>query len=206
MDAILVRIGIDQEYGGWNAPVDANSRRFVYVPIPESQEALPGFARLYDEIPPALERFSVDLGLDHSLYPTLPPDLPGFPMHLDPDFECLTYGDNGDDRGAKVKKLARDDIVVFYAGLRAIGTRRGLLYALVGLFVVDRIERAKDVPRQRWHENAHTRKVKIGEPDIIVRAQRTRSGRLERAIPIGEWRNRAYRVTNEMLKIWAAWT
>ena len=34
MNALLVRIGVDQAYGGWNAPVDAEGR-FVYVPIPE---------------------------------------------------------------------------------------------------------------------------------------------------------------------------
>ena len=36
MKALLVRIGVDQAYGEWNAPVDAVSR-FVYVPIPESR-------------------------------------------------------------------------------------------------------------------------------------------------------------------------
>lgn len=35
MKALLIRIGVDQAYGGWNAPVDADWR-FVYVPIPES--------------------------------------------------------------------------------------------------------------------------------------------------------------------------
>jgi hypothetical protein len=34
MNALLVRIGIDQAYGGWNVPVEADGR-FVYVPIPE---------------------------------------------------------------------------------------------------------------------------------------------------------------------------
>jgi hypothetical protein len=34
MKALLVRIGVDQAYGGWNTPVDAEGR-FVYVPIPE---------------------------------------------------------------------------------------------------------------------------------------------------------------------------
>lgn len=34
MKALLVRIGVDQSYGGWNAPVDAEGN-FVYVPIPE---------------------------------------------------------------------------------------------------------------------------------------------------------------------------
>jgi hypothetical protein len=37
--AMLVRIGIDQAYGDWNAPVDPESNEFVYVPIPEGVKA-----------------------------------------------------------------------------------------------------------------------------------------------------------------------
>lgn len=35
MKAVLVRIGIDQAYGGWNAPIDLGSGQFVYMQIPE---------------------------------------------------------------------------------------------------------------------------------------------------------------------------
>ena len=58
MKAILVRIGVDQAYGSWNAPVDAE-RRFVYVPIPEERGTLfhPGLERRYGEVLPALHRF-----------------------------------------------------------------------------------------------------------------------------------------------------
>ena len=56
MKAILIRIGIDHEYGSWNAPVDSVSGRFVYVPIPETLEPLNHLVRLYDEILPACAR------------------------------------------------------------------------------------------------------------------------------------------------------
>jgi hypothetical protein len=38
MRGILVRVGIDQtpEYGGWNAPVNTETRRFIFVPIRDS--------------------------------------------------------------------------------------------------------------------------------------------------------------------------
>jgi len=201
--AILIRVGIDHEYGGWNAPVDPSSRRFVYVPIPETQEPLSKLVRTYDEVRPTLRAFSDDLKLTPDLSPRLPNKLFGSPMPLDPDFEHLTYGDNGANRGAKLKYCERDDLLVFYAGLRPVGDNKRLLYALVGLFVVQEVVEAKRVPQERWHENAHTRKIKIGEPDIIVRGQKGKSGRFERAIPIGEWRNGAYRVTKEMLTIWS---
>ncbi len=202
MKALLVRIGIDHEYGAWNAPVETKSRRFVYVPIPESQVPLKPLVRLYDEVVPSLKSFSQEIGLPHDYGTSLPQNLLGRPMHLDPDFEYLTYGDNEADRGVKLKKFVKDDLVVFYAGLRPVGTHTGLMYALVGLYLVEEVVAARDVPKLRWHENAHTRKREIGEPDIIVRAQKGKSGRFERAMPIGEWRNRAYRVTEKLLESW----
>jgi len=44
--------------------------------------------------------------------------------------------------------------------------------------------------------------MKIGEPDIVVRAKSGVSGRLTQCIPIGEWRDRAYRVRKDLLKTW----
>jgi hypothetical protein len=203
MKAILIRIGVDHEYGRWNAPVDPVSGRFVYVPIPEKQEPLNHLVRLYDEIVPALTSFSRALHLGVGVERALPSKLPRGPMHLDPDFQHLTYGDNGANRGAKLKTFSDGDLLVFYAGLRPVGDNgERLMYALVGLFVADEVIEAIRVPKKRWHENAHTRKRKIGEPDIIVRAKRGQSGRLERAIPIGEWRGGAYRVTNKLLSDW----
>jgi hypothetical protein len=202
MKAILIRIGIDHEYGGWNAPVDPVSKGFVYVPIPEKQEPLKDLLRLYDEVLPALASFSSALHLTDGLVCTLPANLPGRPMHLDPDFEHLTYGDNGANRGAKLKRFSDGDLLVFYAGLRSVSDSKRLMYALVGLFVAEEVLEAIQVPKELWHKNAHTRKRKIGGPDIIVRAKRGKSGRLERAIPIGEWRDGAYRVTNKLLADW----
>ena len=123
-------------------------------------------------------------------------------MHLDPDFEQLTYGDNGDDRGLEIKKLVEDDLLVFYAGLRSVHSAARLIYALVGLYVVSGVVLARDVPLHRHDENAHTRKLKIGAPDIVVRAKPGVSGRFTRCVPIGEWRERAYRVTHSILEEW----
>ena len=59
-------------------------------------------------------------------------------MHLDPDFEWLTYGDNGDKRGAGIKHLSEGDLLVFYAGLKPVRASGKLIYGLVGLYVVDK--------------------------------------------------------------------
>jgi hypothetical protein len=68
---------------------------------------------------------------------------------------------------------------VFYAKLRAIDPNATqLIYAVVGLFVVDEVVAAADVPPKRYNENAHTRKRKRGDSDIVVRALPGQSGRL----------------------------
>jgi hypothetical protein len=190
---LLIRVGIDQAFGGWNAPVDPSTLDFAYVPIPEGA---PGrqLARPYTEVLDALTRFQ---------NAPLPEQLLGRMMHLDPDFETLTYGDNGERRGRGVAGLTRGDFIAFFASLRpTTASEHTLLYALIGFYLVDEVVSASDIPRSRWPENAHTRRVRVSDADVVVRAQQGRSGRLRRCIPIGEWRNRSYRVRCDLLELW----
>ena len=134
MKAILVRIGIDHAYGAWNAPVHPVTGRFVYVPIPDGSKKTysAGNAHGFDEIAAPLTKFAelyVARDLDY------PVALRQRYMHLDPDFDHLTYGDNGTRRGARIATLGPNDLVVFYAGLRSILDPNELVYGLIGLFV-----------------------------------------------------------------------
>jgi hypothetical protein len=204
MKALLVRIGIDQESGGWNAPVDA-AGRFVYVPIPEKLGTPfhPGLERRYNEMLPALERFCGEHNCE--LYEDLrfPQELTHNPMHLDPDFEKLTYGDVGSRRGAEMAKMSEGDLLVFYGGLRpSYRCEHRLIYALMGMYFVQEVRHVSDVPPHQWHENAHVRKTKRGETDIVVWGKPGVSGRFDRCVPIGEWRSGAYRVRQEILDAW----
>jgi len=204
MKALLVRIGIDQSYGGWNAPVDAEGR-FVYVPIPERRGTAfhPGLERRYGEVLPALHCFCREDGCDLCCDLRFPKELLECSMHLDPDFECLTYGDEGARRGAGMLNMVEGDLLVFYGGLRPVHLcEHKLVYALMGMYVVEEVLAAARVPAERWYENAHVRKVPRGESDIIVRAKPGDSGRFDRCIPIGEWRDGAYRVRRDILAAW----
>jgi len=192
MKAVLVRVGVDSTAGGWNAPVRSHTNEFVFVPIPEVRENLrPSLARTYNEVATTLEEFGAPL----------PRHLTGRTMHLDPDFEHLTYGDKN-RRGKQLLVLEQGDLVVFYAGLRAVRTSgKGLVYALVGMFTVAEVTTAIDVPRSRWGENAHT--IRHSEPDdMIVRGVPGISGRFSTCIPIGEYRDRSYRVRRDILRLW----
>jgi hypothetical protein len=193
LKGVLVRVGIDQTFGGWNAPVDPHTLEFAYVPIPDGPQR-PGLATPYALVGEALARFPAA---------TMPDALLGRSMHLDPDFAHLTYGDDGDRRGRGVARLARGDFLAFFASLRP--TRRidaTLLYALIGFYRVREVVRATSVPRARWGENAHTRRAHHAASDVIVRAEREGSGRLRRCIPIGGWRDGCYRVRPDLLARW----
>ena len=114
--------------------------------------------------------------------------------------QLLRFCSNG--QPVEISQLAPNDLVVFYAGLRSIRNDYRLIYALIGLYVVENIVMAIDVPPSQRGANAHTRKLKIGSPDIVVWGKESISGRLTEFLPIGEWRNRAYRVKPELLKVW----
>jgi hypothetical protein len=164
---------------------------FAYITIPETKPQRDGLSRHYDEFIPVAKRFGEQL----------PRKLLGTPTHLDPDFDQLTYGDQG-QRGKRISRSTAGDLLAFFAALRPVdGPARPLIYALIGLYVVEEIVPAQSVPESRWAENAHTRQVP-GEGNIVVRAKLGVSGRLRRCIPIGEFRERAYRVRNDLLDAW----
>ena len=192
MKGLLVRVGIDSTDGCWNAPMRLASNEFAYVTITDTKPMRNGMARRYDEFIPVVKRFGDQM----------PPPLLGRNTHLDPDFDHLTYGDQG-QRGKRIRSLLTSgDLLAFFAALRPVdGPARPLIYALIGLFVVEEIVPAKSIPRSRWAENAHTRRVPR-EGEIVVRGKPGVSGRLRRCIPIGELRDRVYRVRNELLDVW----
>mgnify|MGYP000915563064 CR=1 FL=1 len=192
MKGVLVRVAIDSTCGHWNSPYEPLTGRFVYVPIPESPNGLhPELIHKYDEVTPSLKRIGM----------SLPYHLLDKPMHLDPDFEMLTYGDVW-PRSKPLLTLVRGDFIVFYAGLRSLDNKNDqLVYALIGFYRISEVVNAVDIPKARWHENAHTRRV-ADDSDIVVRATREGSGRLTKAIPIGEFRNKAYRVRQDILNEW----
>ena len=203
MKALLVRVGADLSDGGgnWNAPVDGLTREFAYVAIPEEETPRPGHARPYGLTTGAVGLFGT----------SLPPKLVGANMHLDPDFVHLTYGDQGQGAKQTHPKLSRGDLLVFYGGFADVGPAPRLVYALIGLYVIDRIVLATSVPSSDWDLNAHTRRVlPPGADDIVVHAQPRVSGRLERCIPIGSYRSPVhaplkrpcYRVDSPVLAAW----
>ncbi len=138
MNGLLVRVGADLSPGGgsWNGPVDAISGEFVYVAIPENSPVYAGMEKPYSTLAPVLAKFGVEL----------PPHLRMRHMHLDPDFEHLTYGDQGERAKQLRANLRGGDLIVFYAGLADTSGAAQLVYALIGLFLVEDFVLATEVP------------------------------------------------------------
>lgn len=202
MKGLLVRVGVDQSKGGgwWNGPVDSITGEFAYVSIPENNPRR-GLEKPYSLVVPALAKFQWNL----------PGWLKDGNMHLDPDFDHLTYGDQG-QRAQQIRdKLNRGDLIVFYAGFRDTRPNPRLVYALIGLYVIEKIVPAASVPKANWHRNAHTRYAWNPSPDdVVVTALSGKSGRLERSIGIGSFRSPdqephkrpCYRVSTDVLEAW----
>jgi putative DNA base modification enzyme with NMAD domain len=194
MRGLLVRVGADLSVGGgrWNGPVHGTSRQFAYVPIPETRPVRPGLETTYSSIEPTLSSLKVEL----------PRHTVDARTHLDPDFEYVTYGDRGDKGRQLARGLSDGDLIVFYAGLKDIGTQK-LVYAIIGMFVVDKIVPITKMSEAEWHKNAHTRRMLRDETDdVIVFGKPEQSGRAASCVPIGEYRSRAYRVTKPLLAAW----
>lgn len=123
-------------------------------------------------------------------------------MHLDPDFEHLTYGDQG-ERAKQLSSLKPSDLIVFYAALRNMHHPKELIYGVIGIFIVERLVSLADAIVSKPDFNAHTRRVLKENPtDLVVLARPDVSGRLQRCIPIGEYRDRAYRARPDILEAW----
>jgi hypothetical protein len=195
MNILLVRVGADLSSGGgrWNGPVDPATGEFAYVPIPETASIQPGLEKPYSAVTPVLQKFGV----------ALPEGLRSRHMHLDPDFQHLTYGDQGERAKQLAANLGPGDAIIFYAALADIKTHASLVYSLIGMLVVDRIVRALDIPASDYDCNAHTRRIlREDASDLIVFGRAHESGRFRCCIPVGEYRDRAYRVRRELLAEW----
>lgn len=195
MNILLIRVGADQSEGGgtWNGPVDSETGEFVYVAIPENAPVYPGLETPYNLVSASLERFSV----------RLPTHLEQRCMHLDPDFAHLTYGDQGERARQLRAILEPGDMIVFYAGLADCRKTGRLVYALIGTFIVDTMMLANELPVSQRASNAHSRRIlKSDAEDLVILGKSGQSGRFRRCLPIGEYRERAYRVRHDLLAEW----
>jgi hypothetical protein len=197
---LLMRVGIDQTYGQYNAPINPVTNDYIYMPIPQGDSRfISGMETTYDDLSPYFESWCHKNGTEMEF----PSGLINTNCHLDPDFDYSTYGDQATGRGLRVRDLNKGDFIAYFASFRPISNcEHKLVYALYGIMVVDKILKVSDIPNNEFHKNAHTRIKDSNKEHLVVFANPSLSGRFNRAIPIGEFRNGSYRVTNKMLEAW----
>ncbi len=170
---------------------------FDYIPIPEAARDETVETRTYADVP---TRDGTAADYLERVYPgggdeAIEGDgIADFPLHHDPNFDALTYGERRPAYVKRLRRLGEDDAVAFYTGLRD-STDDGLHRYIIGYFVVDEAvyfdALDADEARERIREhpdNAHTKRFEAtGDVDgNLVIVEGKRGGLLDEAFRISK--------------------
>ena len=157
--------------------------RFEYVPVPENPKKTSSRSLYFYEI-------SARSGGTLDLF--APRKHRAAPAHYDPEFDTFTYGDPAKNKRSQLLRLARNDMLVFYAGLRSPAQRRGSLLFVIGYFTVEKVHDVTTlqpwpppVLKHLWG-NAHFRRRDPDAGLAVVEGSRKSSRLLERAVPLSD--------------------
>lgn len=178
---LFLRVGMDLGFGGLG-PLFADGR-FEYVPIPENPKNTSSRSICFSQISARsggmLDRFA-------------PPRYRAGPAHHDPEFDTFTYGDPSRNKRRQLLRLARNDILVFYAGLRPPEQRRGSRLYMIGYFTVQNVHDVTTMEpwpppalRHLW-ANAHFKRRRPDVGLVVVEGSHQNSCLLESAVALSD--------------------
>ena len=178
MKAVLIRVGIDSQYGGDVGPV-FNDGSFEYVPIPE-----------YD-ISTEERTYSDTKGRSGMFLSTFVGKIfKNMKIHFDPEFVTFTYGDHL-KKSRIFQKFTKGDYLIFYSGLRPYNNSsylRGLY--IIGYFCIEKVYTYEDLQnadiKEKLKNNAHVKKEDVAEDTIIMKGASEKSRLLDKAIQISK--------------------
>ncbi|OVE84313.1 Nmad3 family putative nucleotide modification protein [Natronolimnobius baerhuensis] len=178
MTVVLAGVGADSTNLGTLGSL-YDDGRFEYIPIPEKTRETTESATLGSWTLRASEGTAADLTTRIQPQPirggqdtVTGDDLESWPLHRDPNFEALTYGEHRTSGYvSRLRALEPGDVVGFYAGLRRPGGDRAHRY-LIGYFTVDCVDvvtpdqslAACEEIFDAHPENAHTKRAREGRP------------------------------------------
>jgi hypothetical protein len=184
---LLLRVGIDSGCGGTLGPIFPDGT-FEYVPIPESPQYVSPRSMYYR-----------DLAARHggTLAQYVPPRYREAAAHYDPEFETFTYGDPTRNKRGQLLRLDDGDFLIFYAGLRPVGSHSASRLYIIGYFTVASVESV--LPAHPWpptdashfQGNAHLRRNRPDDGLVVVCGHAQTSKLLDRAIAISDETQRA---------------
>ena len=178
---LLLRVGMDLGFGGLGPLLPDG--KFEYVPIPENPKKTSPRSLLFSQIP---ARFG------GSVEQFVPPRHRRAAAHYDPEFGTFTYGDPTKYKRGQLLRLGRDDLLVFYAGLRPCGQRSGSRLYLIGYFTVANVHDVQaEAPwppssLERLWANAHFRRKSLDTGLVVVEGSPEASRLLEIAVPLSD--------------------
>lgn len=187
MQALLLRVGLDNGSGGGLAPIYEDGT-FEYIPIPESYETTQ--QQTFDDV-------TTRDGQPYAGYVGSKNE--SRPLHLDPEFKTCTYGDPTRKR-SQLAKLTEDDLLIFYAGLEPEASEGHPRLYVIGFFTVDTVHELDDKTStelaelfDRLANNAHIKRTKLTSESkhpnkdtypVIVEGKTNQSRLLEKARPL----------------------
>ncbi len=183
--------------GGTLGPIFPDST-FEYVPIPENSQYVSPRSVYYHDLPARH---------GGTLAQYVPRRYCEAAAHYDPEFETFTYGDPTRNKRAQLLRLGDGDLLVFYVGLRPVGSRTASRLYVIGYFTVASAENVdgtdswppKDFPHLLG--NAHLRRNRPDHGLVVVRGHARTSKLFDRAIAISDETQRATPETEKRLGI-----
>src|SRR5579884_3381383 len=178
---LFLRVGMDLGYGGLGPLFRDGS--FEYVPIPENPKKASSRSLCFSQIPArsggSIEQF-------------VPARHRGGLAHYDPEFDTYTYGDPTKYKRGQLLRLTREDLLVFYAGLRPLAQPTGSQLYLIGYFTVEKVHEVTAAPLwpppclQHLWANAHFRRNGCDPGLVVVEGASKRSRLLQKAVPLSD--------------------
>ncbi|WP_276975755.1 hypothetical protein [Flavobacterium filum] len=183
MKAILLRIGIDSNYGALSPVWDDMS--YIYFPI---------YNKNIKEIERGETRTYEDLFGDNTKY--LPDKIHKKIVHLDPEFETFTYGDVK-NKSKILSTLEKGDLLVFYMGgiMQNDSSEKGCF--IIGYLDVQSVfvsgnkyltNYDLNQIRNEFPNNAHSISSKTQQNLVIIKGS-DRSRKLDRCIKLTDKNN-----------------
>lgn len=204
MTVILVGVGADTEHVRPALELTSDGH-FDYIPIPESYPTNEGetfgtwdlshrggtAADYVEAIRPKGENGEWDRD---------PEAIATHPVHHDPNFEAMTFGDRrgGGGKGATlVNNLKPNDILGFYTGMREGPNDDNLNRYLYGYMTVNEVRDLSVLEGEEYHdglrefpENAHTKRLEgAGAPkheDVVIIDGKEPTTKLDDPVKVGE--------------------
>jgi hypothetical protein len=209
MTVLLIGVGADSTNTRPTPPVYPDGR-FEYVPIPDADESTEG-KRYGNTTLRHRDRTLADYFDRVHRKGEWHEEFADTPLHHDPNFEALTFGDPKKSR-SQLLRLSPGDLLAFYAGLVREGQSTPIHRYLIGYFTIDSItdfDSLSPADRERAIEthsrNAHAKQYRASEDEerlaglVIASGDSGKpGGLLERAIRVSERRqNGHYYFTEE---------